>query len=170
MVSSIGLGLTLRKMTSGLTKGATGNKLLLLNFFVAAAASGSANFFNGLCMRYTEINKGISVYSDPDMNEEIGVSSVAAKKAVYITAGSRVAMSAISQSIPVAMMITMRGIGMSPKAKGPKTALELGTIGCGLYLGLPYSVAMFPSESVMAGKEAEDKFHKFDYIYYNRGK
>lgn len=104
------------------------------------------------------------------MKDEVGISNVCAKKAVYNTAASRVAMALMSLGIPVTMMLAMGGAGMTPKAKFPKTALELGTIGIGLYIGLPYSVAMFPSESVIKGKECEDKFHKYDYIYYNRGK
>ena len=64
--SSIGMGLGLRKLTSGLTKGASGKKLFFLNFIVGAGASGTANFFNTMCMRYVEISKGITVYKDAE--------------------------------------------------------------------------------------------------------
>ena len=65
--SSIFVGLSLRKLTAGMTKTATGKKLLLLNLLVGASASGCANFCNTICMRYTEIEKGITVYSDENM-------------------------------------------------------------------------------------------------------
>jgi len=53
--ASIGMGLGMRYLTSGFVKGASGKKLFFLNFVVAASASGTANFFNTLCMRYVEI-------------------------------------------------------------------------------------------------------------------
>jgi hypothetical protein len=137
---------------------------------VSAGASASANFCNTLFMRYTEINKGISVYEDPDMRKEIGISNKAAENAVYITAYSRVCMSFLCLSTPVLIMLMLRKIGINPQSAILKNPIELSAIAAGLYIGLPYSVAMFPSESVMKGKEAEEKYHKYDYIYYNRGK
>jgi len=62
--AAMGIGLLMRKMTANMIKGMSGNKLLLVNFFVSAAASMSANYCNSLCMRYPEIKKGIEVYSD----------------------------------------------------------------------------------------------------------
>jgi len=74
ILSSVGMGLTLRKLTKNITATATGKKLLLVNLLVSATASGCANFCNTLCMRYTEINKGINVYSDIDMKKNEGIS------------------------------------------------------------------------------------------------
>lgn len=72
--SSVAVGLTLRKMTTGMTKGATGSKMLFFNFLVGATASGAANFCNTMSMRYAEISKGIKIYEDPDLTKCIGVS------------------------------------------------------------------------------------------------
>ena len=169
MTSSIGMGLTLRKLTASMTKGATGNKLLLMNLFVSVVASGCANFANTLCMRYTEITKGISVYEDKELKKEIGISNKWAETAVYNTALSRVYMSAISLSIPIALMIGASKMGLRPNSKMPKTLFEATMIAYGLYVGLPISCAIFTNVSVKAGKEAEKPFHKYDYIYYSRG-
>ena len=67
MSASIGMGLGLRKLTSGMTKKATGNKLLLLNLMVSATAVGTASFMNSVSMRYTEIKRGITVYGNKDL-------------------------------------------------------------------------------------------------------
>jgi hypothetical protein len=159
----------MRKLTANMTKTATGKKLLLLNLLVGASASGSANFCNTLCMRYTEIAKGITVYTDDDLTKEAGVSSKCAEAAVYSTAQSRVAMSFISLATPVVLMISFGAIGLMPKAKAPKFVFDVSTVAIGLFFGLPLSVAMFPSLSVMKGKRAEPEFHKHENLYYNRG-
>ena len=167
--SSIFVGLSLRKLTANMTKGATGKKLLLLNLLVGASASGSANFCNTLCMRYTEIAKGITVFSDEKLSQEVGISSKCAESAVFNTATSRVVMSLIAMSLPVALMISMGAIGLAPKAKAPKFVMDVSTVAVGLFFGLPLSVAMFPSLSAKNAKECEQEFHKHETLYYNRG-
>lgn len=62
--SSVSVALGLRRLTAGITKTATGKKLLLINTFVGATASGTASFCNTLFMRYAEIEKGIMCYED----------------------------------------------------------------------------------------------------------
>lgn len=64
--SSVGIGLFMRKALAPIAKGSTGNKALFMNFIVGVSGSASANFFNTLAMRYTEIDKGITVYGDKD--------------------------------------------------------------------------------------------------------
>ena len=53
----------LRKITAPMTKSATGKKLMLLNTFVAASASGCASFCNTAFMRKAEDGKSIVVFS-----------------------------------------------------------------------------------------------------------
>lgn len=79
--SSIIVAVALRKMTANMTKGSTGAKLLLLNTFVNATASGSASFFNTSCMRRAEVQKGINVYSSESLSpeSEIGISKICAQ-------------------------------------------------------------------------------------------
>jgi hypothetical protein len=170
LTSSVTISMMLRILFRPLTKGASGNKLLVLNFIVSWGGSGSANFCNTLSMRYTEIKKGIAVYEDPDMTKQLGLSNVAAEKAVYNTASSRVMMSFLCLGTPVVIMLMLRKIGINPQSAVLKNPIELTAIAAGLYIGLPYSVALFPDESQMRGAEAEERYHKYDYIYYSRGK
>ena len=122
MTASIGMGLTLRKVTSGFTKGASGNKLLMINLVVQATAVGTASFLNSVSMRYTEIKKGITVYSDSDLKNEVGVSQKCAESAVINTATSRVALGAMCLSSPVAMMMISNSLRLTPNARYAKIA------------------------------------------------
>lgn len=59
--SALFVSVSLRKLTAGLSVGATGTKLLALNTFVAATAGACASFCNTSFMRKAEIDKGIQV-------------------------------------------------------------------------------------------------------------
>ena len=150
--ASVGVGVSLRKLTSGMTKSASGNKLLVLNFLVAASASGSANFCNTMIMRYPETKKGITVYRDKELTEDVGVSKECAKTAVKETALSRVCMSYMCIGIPTFSIMLVRALGYMPQSRGPKFAAELSCITVGILLGLPFSLSIFPPTSSMAGK------------------
>jgi hypothetical protein len=84
--SALFVGISLRKLTSGLTKTATGSSLLFLNALVGSLASGTAGFCNTTCIRQAEVEKGIDVFTSPDMINPVGKSKICAKKAVQETA------------------------------------------------------------------------------------
>lgn len=69
----------------------SGTKKFFANSMVNWAAIATAGVANIVCMRMTEIEKGISVYGDD--KKEYGKSSFAAKEAIKQTAISRVAIS-----------------------------------------------------------------------------
>jgi hypothetical protein len=170
LASSVGVGLGLRKATMGMMKGVSGSKLLFINFVVSCSASMTANFFNSMCMRYPEIDRGITVYSDKEQKHPVGVSKVCASNAVYETAYSRIAMSFICLGTPTFLNLFITGVmKISPAGRAGKFGLDILTIGTGLYIGLPISVAIFPSESVKTGASCEPEFHKHENIYFNKG-
>ena len=170
LTSSIGIGLSLRKMTAGLAARSSGSKLLLLNFLVSFAAGGSAGFCNTLAMRYTEIEKGIKAFSDSDLKHELGRSKQCAQNAVYDTATSRVGLNFITLLIPTMMMMGIGASGLRPKNKVGKSIMDVGCVAAGLWVGLPASVALFPNLQKVKGTQCEEQFHKNEFIYYNRGK
>jgi hypothetical protein len=65
--SALAVAVTLRKLTAGMTKTATGKKLLLLNTLVGGTAGACASFCNTYCMRMAETEKGIDVYQDAEL-------------------------------------------------------------------------------------------------------
>jgi hypothetical protein len=71
-------------------------------------------------------------------------------------------MSVIAMSIPTALIIMMRTMGAMPVAKIPKLSVELTTVAFGLYLGLPFSVAIFPNLNSKRGSACETQFKIYD--------
>jgi len=70
VTSALLVAISLRKMTSGLTKSATGTRLLVLNAFVGSCAAGSASYCNTTSMRQAEITNGIEVFSSPTLSKD----------------------------------------------------------------------------------------------------
>ena len=71
-------------------------------------------------------------------------------------------MSSLCMSVPVFLIICLGGIGIAPKTTVPKFVLDVSTIGVGLFLGLPISVAIFPAMTIKKGADLEPEFHKHD--------
>jgi len=67
--SSVGVGLLMRYMLSGIANRSTGSKLVLINSVVATIASGTAGFLNTLSMRSKEMVNGVSISSDESLND-----------------------------------------------------------------------------------------------------
>ena len=73
------VALTIRMLTSGVTKTATGRKLLLLNALTGGVAGGTASFLNTSLMRRAEVEKGIKVFEDKECSKEIALSKKCAE-------------------------------------------------------------------------------------------
>ena len=54
----------------------------------------------------------------------------------------------------------------SPKAK---FGLEFGAILIALKYGLPSAIGIFEPVSRIEGKNAEEQFHQYDYLYFDKG-
>lgn len=160
--SSLFVALSLRMMTAGITARSKGMKLLAINTFVGGTAGGCASFCNTYAMRQAEIQKGIEVFSDPELKKSAGVSKVAASNAVIETASSRSAMSLCSTIMPAALIISLGMVGIAPQAAAAKTVLDTACIITALRFGLPISVSIFPPISQMDSKKMEVEFHTHD--------
>jgi sideroflexin-5 len=167
--SALIVAVGMRKATTGLVAGATGKKLLLINTGISAVSAGTASFCNTAFMRKAEVDKGIIVYSDLKLENEAGISKLAAYNAVVETASSRTAMSLISVSIPAVLILSCGAVGFRPTGSTSKFLFEVFCIGTALRLGLPASVSIFPPLSIKEGKQLEEQFHKHDKIYFNKG-
>jgi len=78
-------------------------------------------------------------------------------------------MSFLCLATPTALVFLGSGFGINPKGKFVKFVFDMSTIGVGLYIGLPVSVAIFPPVSEMKGKDLEKQFHVHENIYFNKG-
>ena len=151
-------------------KGACGNKLLAINLLVNMTASGVANFTNTMLIRHAEAERGIKVYSDPEYKNEVGLSKKCALLAVEYTSISRAALAAFCMAIPIGMMMTINIAGLGPTRRLPKIAADVTTLSIGLYLGLPLSVALFPTSLFAKGCDIEPEFRHYETVYFDRGK
>lgn len=80
VVSSVGMGVGLKKLFHSMTKNLKGGTAILVHSLLSLVAVGTAGGLNSYCMRMSEMERGITIM-DPDMNEA-GVSKVAARQAV----------------------------------------------------------------------------------------
>jgi hypothetical protein len=81
VTASISAAMTLRKITSFLLGGRTGAAVTVANSIVNYGAVGFSSSLNVFFMRSGEVASGISVM-DPETNEVIGSSKIAAKMAI----------------------------------------------------------------------------------------
>ena len=72
VVSSITLGVGLKKLFFNLTKNMSGGNLILANCLISYIAVATAGSMNSFCMRMGELEKGIKIYDES--GEEMGVS------------------------------------------------------------------------------------------------
>jgi hypothetical protein len=156
--SAIGISAALRKLSANATKNFKGGKVVFANSMINYFAVASAGFLNTYCMRMGEMKRGIKIFDE--MGDEIGISKVTAKSAVLQTSGSRLIMSFPTFFIPGASMLIFDKMGLIPKAKGPRTCLEVAVIAVALSLACPLSVSLFPSTGVINANEVEPEFRQ----------
>lgn len=175
VTSALFVAISLRKLTSGLTKSATGGRLLVLNSLVASCAAGSASYCNTTSMRQAEVQNGINVYSSPSLSKEshIGVSKICAKQAVRETALSRVALSFLCVCIPTGMILGLNRIQFIKRAvslsQPLKTTQELFCITFALKIGLPIAISIFEPVSSRDGSTCEKELGNHEKVFFDKG-
>lgn len=173
--SSIGMGIGLKKLFFRYTQNLKGGPAILANSIISYVAVATAGFLNSLCMRMGEMEKGIKIY-DEDGNE-MGISKITAKMAVYQTAFSRILLSLPTFTIPGVSLFIFDKMGMLPKSGLPRTALELSVVTFALWNALPWSVSLFPQNGEIQASKLETEFHNLrskdgqviEKFYYNKG-
>lgn len=148
---------------------------MLANALISYIAVASAGFLNSYCMRMGEMSKGIKIYDEE--GEYIGISKDCAKKAVVQTSFSRIILSAPTFIIPGVSMFALDKMGLIPRARAPRTALELMVISFALWIAMPISVSLFPQRGEMRASDIEPEFREIrngkgqivDRFYYNKG-
>eukprot|EP00049_Salpingoeca_infusionum_P019080 m.360091 g.360091 ORF g.360091 m.360091 type:complete len:331 (+) comp18882_c0_seq1:369-1361(+) len=147
----------------------------VLSRFVPYPAVAAASTANMLLMRRTELKQGISVKDHEGKTH--GVSTHAAKKAIFQTMMTRLVLPAPLLIIPpVAMMMLEK----TPIFKRfPRTRMPIETLVCvgAFVFGLPFAIALFPQEGTIAASEMEPQYQNLkdaqgnaiDTFYFNKG-
>ena len=175
VLSSVGISYGLRKLSHNATKGLQGGVAVLATSVISYVAVASAGFLNTYCMRMGEMERGIKVF-DAD-GESVGVSKECARRAVLQTAFSRTVLSFPIFILPGVSMALIDKAGLLPRARAPKTLLELSVIAFALWVALPISVSLFPPTGEAKSAEIEPEFRELrnakgqivDRVYYNKG-
>jgi len=141
----------------------------LIQRFVPFPAVATANVCNVIIMRRSELTTGIDV-KDKDGNV-VGVSKIAAKKALFETAITRMVLPAPTLLIPSIVMAFVDKTTFM--AKFPRLRLPIQAIICTLSFGLalPIAISVFPQEGSIKASELEKELQdkEFDTLYYNKG-
>jgi len=95
-------------------------------------------------MRRAEMVKGIQVYEDKELKIPSKISKEGAKIAVIETAFSRSAMNVFTTFLPYFLISGLGFLGVSPRSFHGKTVLTVICTAFSLWIGLPFSVALFP--------------------------
>ena len=155
-VSSISIGLAIRKMLAGTAARTTGARLILLNSVSSFFACASAGFLNAYFMRQTEMQKGISVLH-PTTGEDLGKSKLCAKEAVVKTAISRIFLN-VTIFLPPLALVAIERAHLMPNNWYLKTFVEAVCITGELYLAVPVGIAMFPQRGYIEASKLEPEF------------
>ena len=146
MGSSVSMALILRKAFSGISSKVTGAKLILINSIISSLAGGTASFLNTFFMRRVEMTNGIEIFEDEELTQKLGYASKnCAKKAIFETAWSRVFLSISCLMTPALIFYAVEKAGRTPKTPATKIPYEVMVFLFALMVGLPSSIAIFPS-------------------------
>ena len=173
VATAVGLSVGLRMLTQRLPPTRTTKALSALLPFMAV---GSANVTNVAMMRRAELQSGIKVFTEE--GRELGVSKVAAKDAITMTAVTRVLLPMPCIAFPPVIMTLLeertRLFKRFPRARLPTLAgITTALFGLGLALAVP----LFPQKGSLPARRLErglqDALGDVDLdrttIVYNKG-
>ena len=160
---SIGYGLS-----RAVKRFASPERALSLLKFVAMPTSMVASSVNCTIMRWPETKTGIKVM-DPRTNEEIGLSKVAAKKAIQETVLSRILLQLPVFLFPPVMTMLPPISGILKKNPRLNTPVMTAFLFVGFGFGLPASIAAFPQEGTIKESDLEPELRGRGDLIYNKG-
>ena len=175
-VASIGTALLIRKGFSSYTKNMKGAKLVVMNSISSFFACSTAGFLNAYFMRQSELDKGIEVFDPEDHDQVVGISKVAAKKAVMETAISRYVL-CVTLFLPALALYGIERAHLMPRNRILCTALELSLFFGELYLAVPLAIALYPQYGKVSEQDIEPSLrvwknqqgHHLKEFMYNKG-
>eukprot|EP00053_Salpingoeca_punica_P019572 m.199579 g.199579 ORF g.199579 m.199579 type:complete len:337 (+) comp17684_c0_seq6:166-1176(+) len=146
-----------------------------LSRFVPYPAVATASTCNMLLMRRMELSTGISIKDEEGNN--VGISKVAAKEAIFQTAITRVVLPAPLLITPPIVMMALHRTGIFKSA--PRLALPVEAVVCSLafIFGLPLAISLFPQEGELPVGKLEPEFQNLTTkdgkpitrVFFNKG-
>jgi len=163
---AVGIQLLIRKSTN--LKPTT---QLIIKRFIPFPATATANVCNVMLMRRKELTTGIEVTDS--QNKVIGVSQVAAKKALGETSLTRLFLPMPILLIPSTVMsLVERTSWYRNKMKRFSVAFQSVVVVTSFFIALPIAIALFPQFSSIHTNKLEDEIQNNTsepVLYYNKG-
>lgn len=135
--------------------------------FIAMPTSVVASSVNCLIMRWPEISTGITVFNKS--GEEVGVSQIAAKKAIQETVFSRMLLQVPVFIFPPMMTFLPPIANLLRKNPRLTTPITTAFLFIGFGFGLPASIAAFPQDGTLVESKAEPHLRGHGDLVYNKG-
>ena len=135
--------------------------------FIAMPTSMIASSVNCLIMRWPETEQGIAVFDQS--GKEVGLSKVAARKAIQETVVSRVLLQLPVFLFPPVMTLLPPIAKFLRRHPRYNTPIMTAFLFLGFGLGLPASIAAFPQEGVIQETELESELRGHGHLKYNKG-
>lgn len=173
--TAIGVSLALRQLTTKMIGNRTGAIVPVARAMTMYLGAATANFVNVYLMRQAELKTGIMV--NDELGEEMGISNLAAKNAVFQTALSRFFLAAPPFLIPAVGAASLHLMGMMPNAFAPKLIVDVMLIAVGLRLACPMGSSLFQQITSLPADQLEQEFmmkenskgDKIRTFYFNKG-
>ena len=136
-------------------------------FFAVCAA----NCLNTPLLRSNELETGVRIFSEN--GEELGNSKTAARHAITMVCGQRIACAIPAMVFPLyGMMYLEKRMPKLAKGKVGGPLLQVALVGLSLLIANPLTCALFPQMSSIKADKLESPFNEKysqQLVYYNRG-
>ena len=142
--SGIAIALMLRGVFKTITPSSILNKtgnLIMFNSTTSFLALAGAAYVNSVVMRYNELKNGINLYDE--QGQPIGMSKIAAHRAVTHTAITRILLAFQMVFVPGVIIGMMARRNMLPGGLLMRSVSELAIIAAVLSIGMPASIAAY---------------------------
>lgn len=162
---AVGLNVLVKK-----SAGVSPAKRLLIQRFIPFPAVATASVCNILLMRHRELSTGIEVTNKE--GKVVGVSKVAAKKALKETAATRAVLPAPILIIPPIVMSFVEKTRWFKRYPRLNLPIQVLVVSISFGLALPVAIAMFPQISRIKVKDLEKEIQEntsLETVYYNKG-
>eukprot|EP00118_Oscarella_pearsei_P015043 m.132987 g.132987 ORF g.132987 m.132987 type:complete len:323 (+) comp38092_c0_seq1:178-1146(+) len=143
---------------------------VLIQRFIPTPAVVTASTCNLLLMRMHEAGTGIEVY-DKD-KQVVGVSKIAAKKAIYQTALTRAFLPLPILVLPPLAMTLLERTSLLHKNPRLNFPFQVLTVTAAFGLALPLAISLFPQEGQIKKSDLEKELQEKsaeEILYYNKG-
>jgi sideroflexin-5 len=142
----------------------------LLGKLIPFAAIATAGVANVGFMRAPELSAGIPIQDEH--GNTVGVSQEAAKKAIMLTAISRIALSASLTAVPPFIFPLLQR-GIFARSRVADVLMQTAVVSAIFYAALPNMLALFPQKVQVAPADLEPRFYEYEQankrLYFDKG-